>query len=545
MTSKLPDLIMWISFHFCLFFQSVKDIKSSSSSTENSNEQDEEEEEEQEMKLTQQKRMNRASINDKTGSFQSTIFDTNTSSQQPTVISKTPRTVSTISNTSSVHQALNRLAAGASTSKLNLTNKSPVIIATAKRKLAGYCECCKLRYDNLKQHLTSLQHENFEKNLTNFKDLDTYINESLNFNKYFNNLRENRKNFQQIQNSSVQIEIDLNEKTLIEEEEEEVEEEVKIIIISDNSDSNQSKQNSKLKTQTDIDRLVFESKSLGEKKSEKRRSNAVTKYTELTNKDFNAILTKTPTKKKQQAEKTATNAKSTKRKRKQTAENSASVSVEDTNKKPKIKIKLERNKSNNSWQISSSSAMIDEEKIEIDRKFDIALLELVKESEEEQHQLKHQDKTPTVDNKSKRPKLVEDNQAENQLPSFQSTFMRSTPSTAAPTKTKALFSAKQLNSLNSQILAAQQLNNFCIYMAPTPPLPPLSSLMYYPTPFYMPQSTTPTFGNPLLKAYTENSESNRVRCEHTQQQQQVTQQATSTNDLFDTLSEAHKLINNL
>jgi len=336
-----------------------------------------------------------------------------TSSQQQTTI-KTPRTISTISNTSSVHQALNRLAAAATpkvTTSIQVTNK---------RKLGGYCECCKLRYDNLKQHLTSLQHENFEKNQTNFKELDAYINDTLNFQGYFENLRENR---------IVLKKEDLNEITLIE----------------DNSNMD-DRQNSKLK----IDRLINESRSLGEKKSEKRRSNTVTKYTDITSKDFNAII--------------ATKTKSTKRKRKPTATNE---------EKPKIKIKLERNKSNNSWQISSSSACInDDEKDEIDKKFDNALLELVKECEEENLHL-----TPTIDNnKSKKPKIDE-----NQLPSFQTAFMQ---------QTSSLFSAKQLNSLNEQIIIANQISNFCIYLAPTPPLPPLLPPMYHPAPFYIPPQPT-------------------------------------------------------
>ena len=221
-----------------------------------------------------------------------------TSSQQQTITIKTPRTISTISNTSSVHQALNRLA----TTTVATPRVAPVV-ATNKRKLGGYCECCKLRYDNLKQHLTSLQHENFEKNQTNFKELDAYINDTLNFQGFFEDLREKR--------IAVKKEENLNEITLTED---------------DSSINMDDKQNSKLK----IDRLINESKSLGEKKSEKRRSNTVTKYTDITNKDFNAII--------------STKTKSTKRKRKPT---SAATNEE----KPRIKIKLERNKSNNSWQM--------------------------------------------------------------------------------------------------------------------------------------------------------------------------------------------------
>ncbi len=54
----------------------------------------------------------------------------------------------------------------------------------SKRKPTGYCECCKQRYDNLKQHLTSVTHENFDKNSSNFKELDEYIDGVLNFDNF-------------------------------------------------------------------------------------------------------------------------------------------------------------------------------------------------------------------------------------------------------------------------------------------------------------------------------------------------------------------------
>ena len=55
-----------------------------------------------------------------------------------------------------------------------------------KKKPTGYCECCKQRYDNLKQHLTSAQHETFEKNQSNFKELDEFVNGKLNFQFFLN-----------------------------------------------------------------------------------------------------------------------------------------------------------------------------------------------------------------------------------------------------------------------------------------------------------------------------------------------------------------------
>ena len=420
-------------------------------------------------------------------STKSSIFDTTTvtSSQQP-------RIQSSISNTSSIHQALNRIAA-ATTPRLSLqTTKSPNIpTTTVKRKIGGYCECCKMRYENLKQHLTSLQHENFEKNQTNFKELDSYINATLSFENFLNKLKEKRKEKEEEEEEVVVIVEEAHEKTIVDED-----------------DEKKKNENNKLRVLNDIDRLIFESKSLGEKKSERRRSNAVIKYTELTNKDFNAILVKTPTKSltSSKTRKSLTVPsdlnlinKSTKRKRKPTVE-----LVED--KKPKIKIKLERNKSNNSWQVSSSSTMLDDERDEIDKKFDNALLELVKECEEEQQQEQQQQQQETLveDFKSKRPKLLISPPNQIKLPPFQTAFINAVP------QPPVLFSAKQLSSLNSQIYAAQQLSKFCIYMAPTPPLPPILPPLYHPAPFYMPPAA-PQPTDPLLMKYTKNMDYSRSK----------------------------------
>lgn len=54
----------------------------------------------------------------------------------------------------------------------------------AKKKTTGYCECCKQRYENLNQHLNSAQHDTFERNQSNFKEIDIYINGILNFKQF-------------------------------------------------------------------------------------------------------------------------------------------------------------------------------------------------------------------------------------------------------------------------------------------------------------------------------------------------------------------------
>ena len=61
--------------------------------------------------------------------------------------------------------------------------------ANTKRKPTGYCECCKQRYDNLKQHLTSVSHENFDRNVNNFKEIDDLANGVLNFKNFLSKCR--------------------------------------------------------------------------------------------------------------------------------------------------------------------------------------------------------------------------------------------------------------------------------------------------------------------------------------------------------------------
>ncbi len=128
------------------------------------------------------------------------------------------------------------------TSTLNGASNQLKLIQTPaaqqqKRKQAGYCECCKQRYDNLKQHITSIQHENYEKNLNNFKDIDTYIDSSLNFEKFISRLNETVK-----------------EQTVSQQKDD--------IEISSSNDA--IKTTAKSKCEKLIDRLIFESKSLGE-----------------------------------------------------------------------------------------------------------------------------------------------------------------------------------------------------------------------------------------------------------------------------------------
>ncbi|RNA06659.1 POU class transcription factor 1 isoform X4 [Brachionus plicatilis] len=81
--------------------------------------------------------------------------------------------------------AVNRLQLNrASSFSTSLRTQSNVQQNLAKKKSTGYCECCKQRYENLKQHLTSAQHDTFERNQANFKEIDIYINGILNFKKF-------------------------------------------------------------------------------------------------------------------------------------------------------------------------------------------------------------------------------------------------------------------------------------------------------------------------------------------------------------------------
>jgi hypothetical protein len=71
---------------------------------------------------------------------------------------------------------------------------TPNSLKMPKKKPLGYCECCKVKYDcNLQQHLASAQHETFEKNGVNFKELDEYVLGELSFEKFLNKNNLNMK----------------------------------------------------------------------------------------------------------------------------------------------------------------------------------------------------------------------------------------------------------------------------------------------------------------------------------------------------------------
>lgn len=87
------------------------------------------------------------------------------------------------------NNSLNNTPGGGGKSVVNqfAQNKS------TKRKPTGYCECCKQRFDNLKQHLTSVTHENFDRNAVNFKELDELVDGVLNFKNFL--IKNNMDNF--------------------------------------------------------------------------------------------------------------------------------------------------------------------------------------------------------------------------------------------------------------------------------------------------------------------------------------------------------------
>lgn len=104
----------------------------------------------------------------------------------------------------------------------------------SKKRTNGYCECCKQRYDNLKQveanicfkiihyflllnlsefiiakHLTSLQHENFGHNPMNFKEIDKLVDGVLNFRQFLSKKKNSRSKisflFRAIENDLKQL----------------------------------------------------------------------------------------------------------------------------------------------------------------------------------------------------------------------------------------------------------------------------------------------------------------------------------------------------
>lgn len=111
------------------------------------------------------------------------------------------QSVNKISQSKSIQQGMNsvknKISLFNNTGNLTPASKTggPHMVNTAntKRKPTGYCECCKQRYDNLKQHLTSVSHENFDRNVNNFKEIDDLANGVLNFKNFL--IKNNLDNF--------------------------------------------------------------------------------------------------------------------------------------------------------------------------------------------------------------------------------------------------------------------------------------------------------------------------------------------------------------
>ena len=157
--------------------------------------------------------------NQKTNVFKSptsSTLVTSTATNTTTVMTSTQISMSRPANNSSalnLNQSKQITSATTTTTTINSNrcsvirkNSNPnksnaanlVMNPIMKRKVNGYCECCKHKFDNLRQHLTSAQHENFERNQSNFKEIDEYINDILNFEKFLekNELNMNDKSEQ-------------------------------------------------------------------------------------------------------------------------------------------------------------------------------------------------------------------------------------------------------------------------------------------------------------------------------------------------------------
>ena len=139
------------------------------------------------------------------------VFKPPTSS---TLISSTNQTLNKTAKSPSSVLTSSKINASANITNKNnnnITNTANLVLNPTvlnKKKPTGYCECCKQRYENLKQHLTSAQHENFEKNQINFKELDEFINGELNFQKFLNknNLNMKKCNGEKDSNENVNLE---------------------------------------------------------------------------------------------------------------------------------------------------------------------------------------------------------------------------------------------------------------------------------------------------------------------------------------------------
>lgn len=294
---------------------------------------------------------------------------------------------------------------------VTLPKQSPI---QPKKKTGGYCECCKQRFDNLKQHLTSLVHENFERNQINFKEIDVFCDGDLNFENFFKKfdppvpeIIESKENFNEIEIDHEHELNNLNDKTLIEDEnlqndqtseEKTPQQQNNIATVQQNFNENiEIDKNVEIINHqetivhlnvTPIIKKISKPKghsskinneSLGEKRRESRQKSGI-KYTELTAGDLNSILAATQSKEH----------KTKKRKRKETIEQLV------TEPKKQLKTTFKRNKSKNGneeWSISSNSLFEQSEKTPI----------------------KTTIQEPLRDNKSKRPKITNSPYVNKQL----------------------------------------------------------------------------------------------------------------------------------
>ncbi len=188
-----PDLVATIKNYknspFCIYYSD--DLRNSSSDSNY----------DEEAKDASSSKKNKVSANEIDSQSQNkNVFKPPTSStlisSTNQTLNKTAKSPSSVITSSKINPSTNVVTNKNNNSNATNNTASNLVLnptALNKKKPTGYCECCKQRYENLKQHLTSAQHENFEKNQNNFKELDEFINGELNFENFLNKNNLNMK----------------------------------------------------------------------------------------------------------------------------------------------------------------------------------------------------------------------------------------------------------------------------------------------------------------------------------------------------------------
>ena len=307
----------------------------------------------------------------------------------------------------------------------------------------------------------------------------------------------------------------------------------------------------------------------GEMKSTKSRrtSTSVFKYTEISTRDFNSILVSTTN--HQTSESDTVKIKKRKRNQQQQQQlsqnNNTSENSNNSQEKKPIKLKFEKIKSSNHWQISSSSIEPPPD-IDLERHFDNALFNLTEINEIDEVAIEQPNiQTPTLEQISKKPKIntplahsvskvphttIELN-SEKPKKIKKSSIKKQISNEPAFDFLKGSLYQNQisqsandltLNCINRVASPAppqqslpplyQQHQNYSIYTAPHPPLPPPHVQFYYNSPQYYMCPPELLQQQPILHSLINNNNPKRISLN------------SSTGNIYDSIAAANSLINN-